>query len=190
MQINADWVAAIASVASAIVVAATAAAAFLQIRHVRNANEITVFLRLVDRLDSLEAEAAFAGIDEFVTRVRTDPALRLALTRDRRVADFRAIGTLLQFLEHLSTLVVMGHVTESLILAEYADSIDDLWDRLAEVVYLRRKARGPHVGAAFEHIAMRAKRYVAEGNLDRFYGHLEKDRRMTALESSARIAKP
>jgi len=43
-----------ASMASAIIVAITAIAAFLQIRHVRNANEIAVYLRLVDRLDSLE----------------------------------------------------------------------------------------------------------------------------------------
>jgi len=78
----------------------------------RNSNEISVFLKLVERLDSLDAETAFAGIDAFVERVRTDPAFRLQLAQRGIVDGLREIASLLQFLEHFSTLVVTERVTE------------------------------------------------------------------------------
>jgi len=182
MGLDANWVAAIASVASAFVVAITAAAAFVQVRHARNSNEITVFLRLVDRLDSLESEAAFAGLDAFVARVNTDAAFRARLIEHDPVEEFRPIASVLQFVEHLSTLVVTGRITEQLVLAEYADNIDELWDALRETIYLRRIAHGPYVGVAFEHLAMRAKRFISSGGMDRLYGRLQKDRRMMEFE--------
>ncbi len=147
----------------------------------RNSNEISVFLKLVERLDSLDAETAFAGIDAFVERVRTDPAFRLQLAQRGIVDGLREIASLLQFLEHFSTLVVTERVTERLVLAEYADNIDDLWDRLAEMIYLRRAVLDQHYGAAFEHIAMRAKRYLADSEMERFYGRLKKDPRMASF---------
>ena len=185
MEIDANWVAAIGSVASATVVAITAIAAFLQIRHVRNSNEISVFLKLVERLDSLEAEATFATVEAFAERVRIDVKLRNELARARRVDEFRDIATLLQFMEHVSTLIVTGHLTERLVLAEYADNIDSLWDSLAETIYLRRAVGGPFVGAAFEHLAMRAKRFLESGEMDRLYGRMFKDPRMAAFQVPA-----
>jgi hypothetical protein len=70
-------------------------------------------------------------------------------------------------MEHLSTLIVTGRLTEQLKLAEYADTIDRLWDRLADTIYLRRAVGGPYAGAAFEHRAMRAKRFLESGKMDR-----------------------
>ena len=176
---DSGWVAAIASVASALVVAVTAIAAFAQIRHVRNANDITVYLRLVDRLDSPESTNALLGVDAFVETLANDPELRIRLTQPGPLdGDFREIGNILRFLEHLATLVMTGGVSESLILAEYADNIEHLWDRLAETIYLRRLAFGPYTGAAFEHLAMRAKDYLAAGEMARLYGSLRRDPRM------------
>jgi hypothetical protein len=182
MELDANWVAAIASVASATVVAITAVAAFMQIRHVRNSNEITVFLKLVERLDSLEAEATFAKVDAFAERVRNDVPFRGELAQLRRVKDFREIAVLLQYMEHLSTLIVTGRITEQLVLAEYADNIETLWDRLADTIYLRRAVGGPYVGAAFEHVAMRAKRFLQSGEMDRLYGRMQKDPRMAKFK--------
>ncbi|MDQ2858024.1 MAG: hypothetical protein M3R53_05145 [Candidatus Eremiobacteraeota bacterium] len=49
---DSGWVAAIASLVSAAIVAVKAIAAFQQLRHYRNANDIVVYLRLIDELDS------------------------------------------------------------------------------------------------------------------------------------------
>ena len=180
---NANWLAAIASLISALVVAITAIAAFVQIRHLRTTNDITVYLRLVDRLDSPAAQIAFESIDAFRERTANDPSFRLALTqRASPSEEFQEIGYLLRFFEHLSTLGITGGVSEKLVLAEYADNIADIWERLAETVYLRRLASGPHTGAAFEHLAMRAKSYLENGEMDRLYGRLRRDPRMADFQ--------
>ena len=183
---DSGWVAAIASVASAVVVAITAVAAFAQIRHVRNANDITVYLRLVDRLDSAEAQAAFASIDPFLERVENEPELRARLAAPGPVGEFNEIASLVSFLEHLSTLILLGGMSERLILAEYADNIEHTWDRLAETIYMRRRAiNRPYIAVAFENLAMRSKAFLAEGEMERLYSKLQRDPRMANFGDAA-----
>jgi hypothetical protein len=183
---DSGWVAAIASVASAVVVAITAVAAFAQIRHVRNANDITVYLRLVDRLDSPEAQAAFALIDPFLERLKNDADLRARIAAPGPVPEFGQIASLVSFLEHLSTLILLGGMSERLVLAEYADNIEHTWDRLAESIYLRRRAiNRPYIAVAFENLAMRSKAFLAEGEMERLYSKLQRDPRMANFGDAA-----
>jgi hypothetical protein len=39
----------------------------------------------------------------------------------------------------------------------------------------RRIAFGPHTGRAFEHLAMRSRRYIESGAMEREYAALERD---------------
>lgn len=108
---DASWVAAIASVASAFVVGVAAIAALLQIRHVRNANDIAIYLHLVDRLDSIRATEAFGSIEKFTAQLKTDTALRHRLAEPYSVPEFNEIETLLRFLDNLTMLILAGSVT-------------------------------------------------------------------------------
>jgi hypothetical protein len=171
---DSGWVAAIASTASAFIVAATALAAFLQLRHYRNANDIAVYLRVIDQMDSPEMmqarrRAATATSDPDYQRRLSNPAAHPDESTD--------LGPLLRFLEHLSVLVVKGGVAESLILAEYAEVFSGLWDLLRPGIIARREAFGPYTGRAFEHLAMRSRRYIESGAMQREYDALERDTR-------------
>jgi hypothetical protein len=177
---DASWVAAIASVASAFVVGIAALAAVLQIRHIRNANELTIYLHLVDRLETTNATEAFNSFEGFARRVQTDRSLPYRLAQPRPVPEFREIETLLRFLDSLTMLIFSGSLTERLVLTRYADDIVRLWDQLAEAVYFRRYGV-PHFASTYEHLAMRAKAYLAGGKIDRFYGGLLRDPRMTGV---------
>ncbi len=121
---------------------------------------------------------AFAAIEPLRQRMAIDTGLRKRLSKDERVDEFRDIGVLLQFMEHLGTLVVTGHISEGLVLAEYADNLDELWDRLGEMVYLRRQAR-----VAFEHLAMRGRQFIKEGHMAQLYGRLKKDPQYAAFSN-------
>ncbi|HZY99821.1 MAG TPA: hypothetical protein VFE36_09625 [Candidatus Baltobacteraceae bacterium] len=178
---DASWIAAIASVASAFVVGVAAIAAVLQIRHIRNANEITIYLHLADRLESANAAEAFRSYAEFALLTQTDRTLRDRLAQPQGVPEFQPIETLLRFLDTLSMLIIHRSITERLILLKYADEIDRLWDHLAEAVYLRRRGI-PHFASIWEHLAMRAKAYIAAGEIDRFYGSLQRDSRITGVD--------
>lgn len=175
---DASWVAAIAAVATVVIVAIAALAALLQIRHIRNANELTVYLRLVERLDSPQSRAAFETLGQLIAGLENDPELRARLSSTEPVTEFGDLVALVRFLDNLTMLTLTGGVAERLILAEYADDIVRLWDSVAELIYLRRGALGVHFGAAYEHLAMRAKAYLASGKMDRFYSRLHRDPRL------------
>ncbi len=174
---DASWVAAIASGASALVVGVAALAALLQIRHMSNANDIAIYLRLVERLDSPKSRGAFAALAPFAEQLKTDAALRSRMERPAPVPEFDEIESLVRFLDTLTMLILAGRVKEELILAEYADDIASLWNLLAEPLMLRRQGEGERLGAAFEHLAMRARGYVASGAMGRFYSRLLRDSR-------------
>ncbi len=171
---DSGWVAAIASTASAFIVAAAALAAFLQLRHYRNANDIVVYLRVVDQMDSPEMMEA----RKRVATLASDPGYQARVSDPTAFRDESAsIGPLLRFLEHLSVLVIKGGVAESLIHAEYAEVFSDLWDALRPGIIARRVAFGPYMWRAFEHLAVRSRRYIESGAMQREYDALERDTR-------------
>lgn len=178
MSLDAGWTGAIASLASAFIVAITTIAAFRQLRHYRNANEIVVYLRLIDTMDSASILGARRSLAAMAQRVATDTEFREALRDPNFIPeDFAPIGELLRFLEHISVLVTKGGVAESLVLAEYADTFVDVWELMRETVSVRRIAYGQYTGRAFEHLAMRAKQYIDSGAMERDYAALERDPR-------------
>ena len=178
MTLDSEWAGVIASIASAFVVALAAVAAFLQLRHVRNANDIVVYLRLIDRMDSPEALSARNSLGSMRARFDSDSGYREQMTDPAFIPEeFANIGDLLRFLEHIAVLVTKGGVAESLLLAEYADVFVEIWDQLHPIIIQRRIAYGPYTGRAFEHLAMRAKHYIDSGEMEREYDLLLRDKR-------------
>lgn len=177
-KMDSGWVAAIASIASALIVAITAIAAFQQLKHNRNANEIVVYLRLVDVMDSASSAETRADLAVIAERVRNDPEYRERLADATfRPTEFRSVGVLLGFLEHISVLITRGGVAEGLVLAEYADTFVHMWEAMRPAIVQRRTAYGPYISRAFEHLAMRSKRYIDSGQMEREYAALERDPR-------------
>jgi hypothetical protein len=177
-SLDSGWLSALASVMSALIIAVTAIVAFLQLRHFRNANEIIVYLRLVDQMDSPEMQAGRQSVTAVAAKLASDPEYLERLADPTFIPDdFRNVGALLRTLEHLSVLVTKGGIAEDLVLAEYADTFVAIWDHLRPAILQRRKGFGPHTGRAFEHLAMRARRYIDSGEMQREYDALERDPR-------------
>ena len=182
VAIDSGWVAAIASIASAFIVAVTAVAAFQQIRHFRNANDIVVYLRLIEQMDSPEMMVGRNNLAMVAEKVANDPEYRERLTDPTFMPEeFRSVGILLRFLEHICVLVTKGGVAENLVLAEYADTFLNMWNLMRPAILQRRVAFGPHTGRAFEHLAMRAKAYIESGAMEREYNALQRDPRDVVL---------
>ncbi len=175
---DSGWISATASLLSACIVAVTAIAAIAQLRHYRNANDIAVYLRLIEKMDSERFLQARRISKELALRIRNDQQFREQLTNPEYLPDeYQAVADVLRYLEHISVLVTTGNIAEQLILAEYADNFVALWERLGEMVVLRRVAFGPYTGRAFEHLAMRSKDFLDSGKMERFYAKLLSDQR-------------
>jgi hypothetical protein len=173
---DSGWVGALASLVSALIITVTAIAAFRQLRHNRNANDIVVYLRLIEMMDSPEMVEARASLALVAAKIMDDPEYLRRLTDPAfRPAEFRGVALLLAFLEHISVLITRGGIAESLVLAEYADNFVTIWEQMRPAIAQRRIAFGPHTGRAFEHLAMRSRRYIDSGQMDREYAALERD---------------
>ena len=176
--LDAGWIAAVASLLSALIIAITAVAAFLQLRHYRNANEIIVYLRLIDQMDSPEIMAGRTAIHAMAAKLASDRDYRERLADPTFIPDdFRDVGLMLRFLEHISVLVTKGGIAEKLVLAEYADTFVSMWEALRPAIEQRRKAFGPHTGRAFEHLAMLSREYIDSGRMAQDYDGLLRDPR-------------
>ena len=182
---DAGWVAAIASVVSAVVIAGAAIAAFVQIRHIRNANDIAIYLRLVERLDSQESHAVFAAVDRLPERLRDDPTMRVRLAQVGEVPEFDDIAALVRFLDNLTMLILAGGVSERYVLAQYGADAVHVWERIAEAVALRRAVFGPYFGAALEHLAMRSRAYIDSGRMQRLRAQMLRDPKMAGYTTRA-----
>jgi len=175
-MIDSGWAAAIAAIVTALIVGGTAIAAFRQLRHGRNANDIVVYLRFIDFMDAPETVATRVSLRGLAEQVAADPQLAARLADPGSFPEeFRRAGEMMRFLEHICVLVTKGGVAESLVLAEYADTFVDMWELLRPGIMLRRRALGPYLGRAFEHLAMRAKQYIDSGGMNRDYEALERD---------------
>jgi hypothetical protein len=175
---DSGWAAAVAAIITALIVGGTAIAAFRQLRHGRNANDIVVYLRLIDFMDDPRTVATRQTLRKVAERVANDPVY-LQTLRDPQSfpEEFTSVGEMLRFLEHICVLVTKGGVAESLVLAEYADTFVEMWDLCRPSILLRREALSPYLGRAFEHLAMRARRYIESGAMARDYNGLERDPR-------------
>ena len=175
---DSGWAAAAAAIVTALIVAGTAVAAFRQLKHNRNANDIVVYLRLIDFMDAPATMQARRAMAEMADAIANDSEYRENLTRPDFFPDnFAQIARMLQFLEHIAVLVTKGGVAESLVLAEYADTFVAIWELMRPGIHLRRVAFGPYLGRAFEHLAMRAKLYIDSGTMNRDYESLLRDPR-------------
>jgi len=174
--VDSGWVAAVATLVTALIVAATAVAAFRQLRHNRNANDMAVYFRLIDLMTSPEMLSARQSLARVAERFRTDPGYRARLRDpDFLPEEFTTVGPLLRSLEHISVIVTKGGIAEDLVLAEYADAFVTIWEQMRGAIEQRRYAFGPHTGRAFEHLAMRSKRYIDSGRMAAEYDALERD---------------
>jgi hypothetical protein len=176
--VDSGSIAAWASLVSAVIIALTAIAAFLQLRHFRNANDIVVYLRLIDQMDSPAMIEGRNTLSLVAAKIASEPEYFERLKDPAFIPDeFRSVGPLLRFLEHISVLVIKGGVAENLVLAEYADNFVSMWEIARPAILLRRIAFGQHTGRAFEHLAMRGRRYIESGQMQREYDALERDPR-------------
>jgi hypothetical protein len=175
-MLDSGWIAAISSATSALVVVATAFVSIRQLKHYRNANDIVVYLRLIEEMDSPENVAARDQLREWNERL-ADPELRDRLTKRGLLGEQSGFVSLVRFLEHFAVLVERGSIAEELVLAEYADTFVEIWDQIRETIFLRRQVYGPFMAAAFEHLAMRSRKYLEGGRMKREYARLLHDER-------------
>ena len=138
---SADWVSAIAATGTLVVIAATAFAALVQLRHIRAANQLAGLLHFTDAFESDEIQSANAFIErELPQRLHESAFVNglLEVNTDRREhPELRVCD----FMEQQGSYINYGMIDREQYMDLVSAYVTSAWEALKGVVALRRTAR-------------------------------------------------
>lgn len=153
---NWEELSAISAFITMIVIAASAIAAVMQLRHMRAGNAISGFLGMMDKWSSPEARHVqnyvFNGeLDRNLAQPEYRHGLTV-LTIDRLAHPEVAY---LDFWESLGMLIKLGYFAEDAFMESGGPQCLRAWQKLVPVIAIIRRARGPQANDSFEYLASR-----------------------------------
>ena len=156
-----------ATCATFAVIAATAIAAIVQLRHLRASNQIVAFNELRAAFESPHVAAAHKYVDTHLQRDLEDPAFRYAIAHrsNRTEADHARVKHLLNlggFFENAGVLVRSGLVPKDLVLSTWSDNIVWVWKQYEPVTTIFRTKQDPLAFESFEYLAVLAQHWLQE----------------------------
>jgi hypothetical protein len=159
---NWDELSAISTFVTMLVIAGSAVAAVLQLRHMRAGNAITGFLGFMDKWASPEARAqANYVFSDAMQQKLSDPVYHRELLSgyfDRlRHPEFQY----LDLWESIGMFVKLGYFAEDAVMESGGSVAIRAWDVLMPVVAICRQARGPALYDNFEYLVARAQIWEA-----------------------------
>jgi hypothetical protein len=149
-----------------VVIAATAMAAIIQLRHMRGNNQITAFHQLQEITESPELQDARFFLRTHLSEAIKDPALRYQMCNRRMLtAENKAIWSKITHLgnsyEAMGALVKNRLVDRSLVLDMFFSQIIATWDTLAPVTAIMRRGEGSGLWDNFEYLTVLSRQWLS-----------------------------
>ena len=149
------------SAATLVVIAATAAAAIVQLRHLRTSNQLDGLLTILDQWNSPTLRAAYSRFMRDIPAKLADPEYVSALespgSKDRGVhPEFLVYD----FWEQVGSYVKHGLINEGPLLDICSAQVSNAWRRAWPEMVILRKNAGPTAFENFEFLAVRAVLYL------------------------------
>ncbi|HEV2262282.1 MAG TPA: DUF4760 domain-containing protein [Candidatus Rubrimentiphilum sp.] len=151
---SAEWLTAIGTLGTFVVIAASAIAALAQIRHMRAGNQIVALNEVRETIESPSFQETVLLIRELPRRL-SDPEVRRTLSETQFPAEYQSLRTFANFFEHVGTLVknriIDGHIAADL----WGGVILRNWRELSPIITNRRiVTRQPQLWENFEYLAV------------------------------------
>ncbi len=159
---TAEYVTALASVGTLLVIAATALAAFVQLRHLRTSNVLMVLNDFREAYERPEMTAALEALPGIITRLE-DPESRRELAKANASPDWaRGVFPLLRLLETLGSYTNRNVVPRDLVCDNWSPVVLSIWTESAPLIAVLRRTGGPSLFENFEMIAVLSRRWLDE----------------------------
>jgi hypothetical protein len=168
--VSLELIAALAQVFTALVIAATAIAALIQLQHMRGGNQIATMARFetLDLSQAVEDSKKFI-VEELEERMK-DPAFREALAGASLTGDARQLLPILNFYEQMGNYVRHGYIDKDFTMDSYATPILSVWGRFKSVLPYLRRGQGADIGVSFEYLAALSQQYMDHQRLPSYPG--------------------
>jgi hypothetical protein len=169
-----ELVSTIGTLLTVFIVAATAVAALVQLRHLRAGNQINAILTIGDKFMEHRYEEARLLLTAGLAESLQDPRFREYVTlrargkpmpgiSEEQHAMLRAVNFVGNVFEEVGNLVKNGIVDETLLLDEYVTQIIATWNRLEPYTAMTRDAANDiGVWDNFEYLTVRARAFLAK----------------------------
>jgi hypothetical protein len=155
-----------ATLGTFIVIAATAGAAIVQLRHARSSNQIAA----INELEEVRAEPDFVSAEQFVmqdlpVRLQDPPFRHQIAVGDKKRDEIRDLKSKINkvgnHFEIMGILAKAGLVDKRLVLEMWCDVILSVWNKLAPVTAIERRTMGDGLLENFEYLAVLAQDWMA-----------------------------
>lgn len=155
----------VASFATFAVIAATAVAAIVQLRHARSSNQIAALTELRDAFQSREFSEAISFLEMKLPQLLENPNFRHQFEyRSARTGEFyedinqaRLIGN---YFEDMGALLSAGLLDRKLTAMIYSNDITRAWEALEPLVAIGRRDGGKAIWENFEYATMLSQRWM------------------------------
>ena len=155
-----EWLSAIASFLTLLVVAASAAAALIQLRHMRGGNQLTALNEIRETFESEKFRSAILYVYRELPSLYGDPDVRKELVSVPLPARYEQARTVANFFENVGLFAKRGVLDRSFAADMWGDIILTAWQRLSPMISNRRRAtKTPALWDNFEFIAVVCKQF-------------------------------
>lgn len=180
----------LASLGTFLVIAATAIAALIQLRHTRSSNQIAAVTEMRETLESEQFGKARRYVAQQLQELLADPSERNKLGSVVFPPEFDAVRDVANFFETMGAFVKLGIVDRTLVCDLWDGAVFRTWKQLEPVIMIRRKVSDRGLWANFEYLAVVCEKSLAKTEGDHYPRGM---RRMTidgrSLEAAATFAK-
>jgi hypothetical protein len=157
---NAEWVTAIGTIGTFVVITASAIAALVQLRHMRGSNQIVALTECRETLESPEFREAQRFVSFELPKRLNDPNERPKIVTLPFCDEYEAIGTVANFFESMGLFVKTGIIDRHIACDFWAFVVLRNWNALLPVTtYVRAAVQTDALWENFEYMAMLSKTY-------------------------------
>jgi len=146
-----------------VVIAATAIAALIQLRHLRASNQLAGMIEINRMWQDPQMQAWFNFVRDDLPAKLQDPEFCAGLRGDRIDRRVHVELYVADYWEQIGGYVKHGLIDERSLLDLGNDQIVGFWEILWPVTALRRERSGPAIYENFEYLAVRSRQWIARG---------------------------
>lgn len=156
---SAEWVTAIGTIGTFAVIAASAIAALLQLRHMRSGNQIAAYNECRETMDSTDFREALYFIRTVLPARLADPETCEEIIRSGLAGEYGGIRLVANLFESMGLFVRTGMMDERIACELWSGIVLTTWNALRPLIATVRKRISPGVWVNFEYMAVLSKRY-------------------------------
>lgn len=189
---SAEWITAIGTVGTFVVIAASAIAALLQLRHMRGSNQIVALTECRETLEAPDFREAQRFVSFELPKRLLDPRelLRIAQPQSQFEGEYQAIDTVANFFENLGVFVKNRIIEKELACDLWSAVVLRNWRALRPIVnFVREDLAAPSIWENFEYLAVISEEYLQQhpdGSYPQNVQHMPEDRSFIEAVAAAR----